>query len=67
MQINVAHKAEPESETSVVVFNPATNVVEQSVVVGPGEQVTLTAVNAHEASDIEVGEVGPADPQADES
>jgi hypothetical protein len=43
--------------TEVLVVNPATDMVLYEISLQDGKEVVVTAVNAHEASDIEVGEV----------
>ncbi len=54
MQIKVENRGD---STSVEVVNPASEEVLSSVALAAQQAVTVTAVNAHEPSDIEVGEV----------
>lgn len=54
-----------EAATTVEVVNPVGTAVLESATLQPGEQIVVTAVNAHDPSDIEFGEVlnqgGPED------
>lgn len=56
MQIKVTQCADRE-EATVEVINPSTEEVLSCTELANGQSVVVTAVNAHEASDIEVGEV----------
>lgn len=58
MQIKVLHEGDC---ASVLVVNPATSETLENVHLATGQGVTLTAVNAHEPSDIQVGTVADHD------
>lgn len=65
MQIRVRQFA--DGTTNVSVINPAlvsdeNDGVLQSLGLEADQEVTVTAVNAHEESDLEVSEVSPIDP-----
>jgi hypothetical protein len=63
MEIKVCNYGEA---TKVVITNPATGetVAEQELT--GNQEVVITAVNAHDPSDLQVGEVGEAAPPAPE-
>jgi hypothetical protein len=58
MQIQVLNDGDGCAHVSLV--NPATGETLSTTQVLADQQLTVTAVNAHEASDIEVGQVEPA-------
>jgi hypothetical protein len=64
MQIKVLHEGDC---ASVVVGNPATEEILHNVHLAVGQEVVITAINAHEASDLEIGDVVGGSPGEEEA
>lgn len=49
----------------VEIINPASGETVEARTVQPGQEVTVTAINAHDPSELQVGDVAPTAPPAD--